>query len=95
MRPSHPWRSWGWLSLPGLLLANKLPQLAGPFGFDRDGHLEYIDYILQHKALPLADDGWQMYQPPLFYLLSTLILRPFGWSASVDAAVLALRALRR
>ena len=75
-----------------VLLANNLPQLAGPFGFDRDGHLEYIDYILQHKALPLADDGWQMYQPPLFYLLSALILGPFGWSASVDAAVLALRA---
>ena len=33
-----------------------------------------------------------MYQPPLFYVLSALIIGPFGWSASADSAVLALRA---
>jgi tetratricopeptide (TPR) repeat protein len=32
-----------------------------------------------------------MYQPPLFYLLSALMLSPFGSSASTDASVLALR----
>ena len=74
------------------LLGNNLPQIAALFGFDRDGHLEYIDYLLQKKALPLADEGWQMYQPPLFYLLSALIIGPFGWPASADSAVLVLRA---
>ena len=75
-----------------VLFGNNLPQLAALLGFDRDGHLEYIDYILQKKALPLANDGWQMYQPPLFYLLSALIIGPFGWAASADSAVLTLRA---
>jgi tetratricopeptide (TPR) repeat protein len=75
-----------------VLFSNNLPQLAALFGFDRDGHQQYIDYILQKKALPLADDGWQMYQPPLFYVLSALIIGPFGWTASADSAVLALRA---
>ena len=75
-----------------VLFGNNLPQIAPLFGFDRDGHQEYIDYILKNKALPLADEGWQMYQPPLFYLLSALIIGPFGWSASADSALLALRA---
>ncbi len=76
-----------------VLFSNNLPQLAALFGFDRDGHQQYIDYILQKQALPLADEGWQMYQPPLFYLLSALTISPFGWSASADSAVLVLRAL--
>ncbi|HOC56794.1 MAG TPA: tetratricopeptide repeat protein [Verrucomicrobiota bacterium] len=75
-----------------VLFGNNLPQLAALLGFDRDGHQQYIDYILQQRALPLADDGWQMYQPPLFYLLSACIIGPFGWTASADAAILTLRA---
>jgi tetratricopeptide (TPR) repeat protein len=75
----------------GVLFANNLPQLAALSGFDRDGHQQYIDYILDKQALPLADAGWQMYQPPLYYLLSAFIIGPFGWSASADSALLALR----
>lgn len=75
-----------------VLFGNNLPQLASLLGFDRDGHQQYISFILQHKALPLADDGWQMYQPPLFYLLSALILGSCGWPATADSAILALRA---
>jgi tetratricopeptide (TPR) repeat protein len=75
-----------------ILFVNNLPQLASILGFDRDGHLQYVDYILQKKALPLANDGWQMYQPPLFYLLSALMIAPFDSSASTDTSILALRA---
>lgn len=74
-----------------VLFFNNLPQLAPLLGFDRDGHLQYIDYVLQKKALPLANEGWQMYQPPLFYLLSALIIAPFDSSASTDSSVLVLR----
>ncbi len=77
----------------GALFANNLPQIAPLLGFDRDGHLQYIDYILKNGSLPLADQGWQMYQPPLFYALSAIVAIPFGNSASGDAAILALRAL--
>jgi tetratricopeptide (TPR) repeat protein len=76
-----------------VLFSNNLPQIAPLFGFDRDGHQEYIQYVLKKHALPLADEGWQMYQPPLFYVLSALVIAPFGWSASADSAVLALRAV--
>ena len=56
-----------------VLFLNNLPQLPGLFGFDRDGHLYYIDYIQQKKALPLADEGWQTYQPPLYYLFGAVV----------------------
>ncbi len=90
-------RHFRWVLPAGLavlwlvLFLNNLPQLAQLFGFDRDGHLQYIDYILQQQSLPLADAGWQMYQPPLFYVLSALLIAPFGWAASADGALLLLR----
>ncbi len=74
-----------------ILFANNLPLIAPVLGFDRDGHLEYVDYILKNGALPLASDGWQMYQPPLFYVLSALIVLPFGGVASSDPGVMVLR----
>jgi hypothetical protein len=73
------------------LFCNNLPKLAPLFGFDRDGHLDYVQYILEKKALPLADEGWQMYQPPLYYLLAASILGPLRLSASSDSAILILR----
>src|SRR5262249_55626125 len=76
----------------GILFVNNLPQIAPLLGFDRDGHLEYIEYLLQKKSLPLANEGWQMYQPPLFYVLSALMIAPFDSSVSSDSAVLTLRA---
>jgi Flp pilus assembly protein TadD len=74
-----------------VLFANNLPQLAALFGFDRDGHLQYINHILEKHSLPLADEGWQMYQPPFYYLISALGLAPFTNNASSDEAILALR----
>jgi Flp pilus assembly protein TadD/4-amino-4-deoxy-L-arabinose transferase-like glycosyltransferase len=76
-----------------VLFLNNIPQIAHLLGFDRDGHLEYIDYIIKKGALPLASDGWQMYQPPLYYTLSALIVGPTAGTASSDGAVLALRFL--
>lgn len=41
-------------------------------GYDTDGHIEYIRYILAHWSVPPATEGWQFYQPPLYYLLAAL-----------------------
>src|SRR5205823_3989281 len=76
-----------------VLFSNNVSKLPPLFGFDRDGHLDYINYILQKKALPLADDGWQMYQPPLFYLLAASIISTSGLSASADATIEILRGI--
>lgn len=101
-RPTKPWSRFV-RSPPGVLAGialgwvvlfwNNLPQQAPLFGFDRDGHLEYIDFILQGRGWPLADQGWQMYQPPLFYALSAAVISPFAGNAWSDSVILGLRAL--
>jgi len=42
-------------------------------GFDAIGHLEYINFIRSHKSIPRAGWGWEMYQPPLYYLIAALV----------------------
>lgn len=98
--PARRWlespRWWLW---PGVLVAvlwlalafNNLPQLPRLYGFDAEGHEEYIRFIQQNHRLPLARDGWQMYQPPLYYSLAAAVLNLAGYSVDDGAAVSLLR----
>lgn len=95
------WRSWNpnpaWaLALIAVvwtaLFVNNLPQMPRIFGFDAEGHEEYIRYIQERGALPLADEGWQMYQPPLYYAVAAFALDILGLNTADDASVLLLRA---
>lgn len=40
-------------------------------GFDAVAHEDYIKFIRQYHTLPLPKSGWEMHQPPLYYLLSS------------------------
>ncbi len=64
---------WLLLGLFAALSLNNLVRLPPWIGFDVPGHLSYIAYLLQHHRLPLATDGWQMFESPLFYLLGALV----------------------
>ena len=46
-------------------------------GMDIDGHLEYIQYIVNNWRIPLVTDGWSMAEPPLFYISSAFIYTLF------------------
>jgi hypothetical protein len=49
-----------------------------PFGtraHDVDGHIEYVRYILSHWSIPPAHEGWQFYQPPLYYAAAAVWTR--------------------
>lgn len=62
-----------------VLIANNLPRSSTSMGMDAQGHLEYMQYLSTKLAVPLASDGWQMFQPPLYYAVSVSISRPlFG-----------------
>lgn len=61
---------WGLLVAWAMLAANNLPKLPRLIGFDVEGHYAYVDFILAEGHLPLAQDGWQMFQAPLFYGLA-------------------------
>lgn len=41
---------------------------------DLEGHLDYIAYMQQHWGIPIAKDGWEFHQPPLYYALAALWL---------------------
>lgn len=95
-RGQHQQTWWPLLLIAGVWLVyftNNLPQLPSQFGFDTDGHTEYIRYIQEKGRLPLANEGWQMYQPPLYYLLSAGWLEIWGLTTNDAAATHALRAL--
>ncbi len=62
-------------------------------GFDSKEHLKYIDYIQQHWSLPSPTEGWEMYQPPLYYFIAAVILSLCKLSINDPASVFVLRAL--
>ncbi len=66
--PSHV--RWVVLFLWVVLAINNMFRLTFQAGPDIWGHIEYIDYIVKKGSLPLASEGWQMYQAPLNYILS-------------------------
>jgi hypothetical protein len=69
---------------------NRLPV---EMGYDLAGHVAYINYILQHHALPLATDGPQMFQSPLYYVLSAILHAFLSVLISTESAWLWLRGL--
>ena len=61
----------------GILGVNNVFQLGRTItstGFDVWEHLAYISYLLENHRIPLASEGWQMFQPPLYYALSAALL---------------------
>jgi tetratricopeptide (TPR) repeat protein len=62
-------------------------------GFDSKEHLKYINYIQEHRALPLPTEGWETYQPPLYYLIGALALATCKLSINDPSSVAVLRFL--
>jgi hypothetical protein len=67
--------------LLGLLLAGTalrtlylLATLATIRAHDADKHLDYIRYVATHWHLPPPHDGFEFYQPPLYYVLVAPLL---------------------
>ncbi len=57
-----------------LLVVHNIPCLTAVRGFDAADHLAYINYIQAHWRLPDAAEGWEMFQAPLYYLTSAVLL---------------------
>jgi hypothetical protein len=55
------------------------------------GHLDYVIYIAEHLRLPAPNEGWQYYQPPLYYVLGAFAWRWGEWVGTSGPE--ALRAL--
>jgi hypothetical protein len=42
---------------------------------DVDHHIEYVEYLLAHHAVPPPSAGWSFYHPPLYFVLAALLWR--------------------
>ncbi len=38
-------------------------------GFDAPAHIDYLRYLQKNNRAPLPTEGWEMYQPPLYYFI--------------------------
>lgn len=56
-------------------------------GYDTDGHIEYIHYVADHFRIPLISQGWEFYQPPLYYFLTAPIVKIEEWLGHSAAIV--------
>ncbi len=95
-------RSLRWLPLLGLLgiqaawfvlFFKKFLHFPVEVGFDFEGHLNYIRYVFTHHKLPAPDAGWELHQPPFFYMASAWArswLGEFFGSGNEDKALKAI-----
>jgi hypothetical protein len=61
---------WALLLGFAVLCVHNIDRIHLRLGFDARRHYEYIAYLVDERRVPLATDGWQMFQAPLFYLIS-------------------------
>ena len=66
------------------LFGEKMVKIGPGAGFDVGTHLAYIFYIFQNQRIPLPTEGWSMFHPPFFYLLSAGFLQIMGVFFSWD-----------
>ncbi len=76
-----------------LLMVHNQGLLPDFYGFDADGHKDYISFIAEHHALPLASDGWEMFQAPLYYLLCSGLLSSWHLLISQHEGIVLIRFL--
>ena len=76
-----------------ILFWNNAKMLPFPSGYDSKDHIAYIKYIQDHGALPLPNEGFEMFQPPLYYAFSAKVLSICRLAVTDDAAVIVLRAM--
>jgi tetratricopeptide (TPR) repeat protein len=76
-----------------LLFWNNTRLLPFHAGFDSTEHLKYISYIQEHRGLPSLNEGWEMYQPPLYYLIAATSLSACKLSINDPASIFVLRSI--
>jgi Flp pilus assembly protein TadD len=76
-----------------LLFLHNFPFIPAASGFDAPQHLEYVRYIQDHQRLPNAREGWEMVQPPLYYVICAKLLDLGRWKAFEPSGMMVLRFL--
>ena len=76
-----------------VLLWNNNGLLPFHAGYDSTDHIAYIKYVQERHALPLPNEGYEMFQPPLYYALSAAALSLCRLTVADSESIAVLRAL--
>jgi hypothetical protein len=90
-RPTASMVRWILLSSWVIMAVNNIWKIPPDIGMDIKGHMQYITYLYENMRIPLATEGWQMFQPPLFYVLSAVVYKVFMTVFSSEYSEYALR----
>ncbi|MBI2424884.1 MAG: glycosyltransferase family 39 protein [Candidatus Hydrogenedentes bacterium] len=82
---------WGVIAYWVALGANNMFKIRPEVGMDALPHLEYIAYVAQAGRIPLATEGWQMFQSPLYYVISAPMFLVAAAVTDTDTVMQALR----
>jgi hypothetical protein len=93
LAPSANGVRWLVLGAWAALAANNIHALPYNVGYDVDAHLQYIEFIVRKGGVPFADQGWQMFQAPLFHLVSAPLYALLRHWLSPTEAALGLRVI--
>jgi 4-amino-4-deoxy-L-arabinose transferase-like glycosyltransferase len=74
-----------------VLLAHNAFLLPLAAGFDARDHLSYVKYLQEHKSMPSPNEGFEMFQPPLYHASAALLLGLLHLTTSDMTGLVALR----
>ena len=82
---------WGVIAAWAVLAVNNFWKLSPYTGFDLKAHWEYIQYVALNLRIPLAPEGWQMFQSPLYYMVSAPVYLVFKKFTDMETVARVLR----
>ncbi len=81
----------GLLVLWSFMAMNNFHDLPLKLGMDSTGHYKYIEYLAEKHKLPSPIEGWQMFQPPLYYIISAVFYKIILIVSDIETALYWLR----
>ena len=84
---------WGVMAALAAIGVHNLRLVDITLGFDAEFHFDYIRKVAFEHRLPLANEGWQAFQAPLFYLAAAPVYAAVSRVGPEALAMLAMRGL--
>jgi 4-amino-4-deoxy-L-arabinose transferase-like glycosyltransferase len=84
---------WVLILLFAILGANNAGKIAWDFGMDAIPHLDYVLYVARKWRIPFADEGWKMFESPLYYILSAILYKICSIFYSMEITFRVLRVI--
>jgi len=76
-----------------VLFVRKALELPLVLGFDAEAHLEYVRFLATEGRVPRPDEGWEMFQPPLYHAAAAGLRALVGAESGTPLERAALRIL--